>query len=58
MKLALDGFKEKNDVIIESQGIKVVYHPDLEAYLKNAVVNYENKWYKRGFVLDGLQLFP
>ncbi len=59
MQLTLDELKDKNDaddVVIESQGIKIVYHSDIEGYVKDSVVDYETSWFKRGFLLRGSQM--
>lgn len=53
MELTLDELKSENDVLVESQGVKVVYSSDLEGYVKNSVVDYANGWFERGFVIRG-----
>lgn len=53
LKLTLDELKGKNDVVVESQGITVVYESDLEGYLHNSVIDYSNSWLERGFVIRG-----
>lgn len=53
MSLALDESKNEEDVIIESNDIKVVYSKDLQKYLNDIVIDYIDKWYSRGFRLLG-----
>lgn len=43
-------------MIVESQGITVVYSSDIEGYLQNSVVDYSNSWFERGFVIRGSKL--
>lgn len=52
-RLTLDELKDENDIIVESQGIKVIYESDLKAYLNGAVINYSNNFYNRGFTIGG-----
>lgn len=51
--MALDESRKRNDIVTESQGIKIVYEADLENYVKDSVIDYSNKWFMRGFVLRG-----
>jgi len=51
--MTLDESKKRNDIVIESQGIKIVYEADLEAYIKDSVIAYSNRWFNRGIVLKG-----
>lgn len=53
LQLTLDELKNKEDVIIESQGIKVVYDSDIEPYVNGITIDYSNNWYERGFVVRG-----
>lgn len=53
MELTLDELKNKDDVIVESQGIKVVYVSKIEPYVKDLIIDYANHWYERGFILRG-----
>ena len=53
LQLTLDELKDENDMIIESQGITVVYQNDIEGYVKNSIVDYSNSWFERGFVIRG-----
>ena len=53
LQLTLDELKNEDDEIVESQGVKVVYESDLEAYLSNLVIDYSNKWFDRGFIIKG-----
>lgn len=38
--MTLDESNHENDKVVESDGIKVVYHHELERYLRNAVIDY------------------
>ena len=53
LQLTLDELKNENDVVVESRGVKTIYEDDLETYLRNAVIDYSNKWYERGFIIKG-----
>ena len=53
LQLTLDELKNEVDVVVESRGIKVIYEADIQAYLSDAVIDYSNKWYERGFVIKG-----
>ena len=53
LHLVLDELKTDEDVVVESQGINVVYEAELEDYVKNSVIDYSNKWFEKGFVLRG-----
>jgi Fe-S cluster assembly iron-binding protein IscA len=43
----------EDDVVVESNDIKIVFSKDLEGSLNNVVVDYINKWYSKGFRLLG-----
>jgi len=53
LNLALDELINENDVVVEITGIKVVYSEQLENSLKYAVIDYSDKWYRRGFQILG-----
>ena len=38
---------------MESQGIKVIYESDLEAYLNKSIIDYSDRWFERGFHIKG-----
>jgi len=40
-------------VVVESRGIKTIFADNLETYLRDAVIDYSNRWYERGFVIKG-----
>ena len=46
----------ENDVVVEAQGITVVYNSDIEGYVNNSVVDYSNSWLDRGFVIRGSEV--
>lgn len=51
--MALDESRKRNDTVIESHGIKIVYEADLEKYVKDSVIDYSNSWFNRGIILRG-----
>ena len=53
MKLTLDELKNKDDIVEESEEVKIVYSSDIKEYVNNSVVDYSNIWFERGFVLKG-----
>ena len=53
LQLTLDELKNEEDVIVESQGIKVIYKADLESYLSSSLIDYSNRWFERGFHISG-----
>lgn len=53
LQLTLDESKNENDIISESEGIKVVYESELEDYLNGSVINYSDSWFSRGFTIEG-----
>ena len=53
LNLTLDESKNKNDVIVEYEGIKVVYNGEIKKYVRNSVIDYANNWFQRGFVIRG-----
>ncbi|MEQ8201736.1 MAG: hypothetical protein ABRQ24_10000 [Syntrophomonadaceae bacterium] len=46
--MTLDESTHDNDQVVESNGIKVVYHPELEPFLRNAVIDYN--WLLKYFI--------
>lgn len=53
IELTLDELKNENDRIVESQGIVVVYIPELEEYISNSIIDYSNSFFNRGFTIKG-----
>lgn len=51
--MTLDESRKRNDIVVESQGIKIVYEADLEAYVRDSVIDYSNRWFNKGIVLKG-----
>lgn len=47
--MALDESKNEEDVLEEIKGIKVVYVKQLKPHLDEAVIDYADKWYQKGF---------
>lgn len=53
LELTLDEFKDKYDIVEESEGIKIVYNSGIKEYVKDSVIDYSDIWYARGFVIRG-----
>ena len=53
--LSLDGFRNETDRVDESRGVTIVYPEKKEKSLKNAVIDYSDKWYNQGFYLKGIR---
>jgi len=51
--LTLDESKKENDIIEESEGIKIVYDKDLGEFLQNSTIDYSDNWFQRGFIIRG-----
>ncbi len=52
--MSLDEAKKKGDIVVEANGMKVVYTKQIEGHVERATVDYRDKWYDRGFRLVGL----
>lgn len=52
-RLTLDELIEEDDIVMESEGIKVVYSSNLEIYLNETVIDYSDNWFSRGFSIRG-----
>jgi len=50
--LTLDELKNDDDVVEESEGIKVVYKSEFKGWLKGALIYYSNSWFSKGFAID------
>jgi Fe-S cluster assembly iron-binding protein IscA len=51
--MALDEQKKENDLVVETNGVKVVYSKDLKPYVEHLTLDYGDKWYNKGFRLVG-----
>lgn len=51
--MTLDESRKRNDMVIESQGIRIAYEADLEKYVRDSVIDYSNGWFNKGIVLKG-----
>lgn len=51
--LALEELKKEDDLVVESNGVKVIYSKDLESYVENLALDYSSKWYNKGFHFIG-----
>ncbi|KYH29464.1 Iron-sulfur cluster insertion protein ErpA [Clostridium thermopalmarium DSM 5974] len=51
--MTLDESKKENDIIEESEGIKIVYDKDLGEFLQNSTIDYSDNWFQRGFIIRG-----
>lgn len=52
--LSLDETKQKGDIVVEANGMKVVYTKQVAGHVEKATIDYRDKWYDRGFRLVGL----
>lgn len=53
MKLTLDELINEDDVVVESQGITVVYKTDDEIYVDSSYIDYMESKYVQEFVITG-----
>lgn len=53
LQLTLDELKNQDDVVIESQGITVIYNSDIEEYVHDSIIDYSKNWFQRGLVIRG-----
>lgn len=51
MYLSLDEIKKKKDKILESDGVKVVFASDIEKYVQEAYIDYNDDPEDRGFYI-------
>lgn len=56
LELTLDELMTKNDVVIESLGIVIIFDAELEPYLNKSIIEYSNKWFEGGFHIKGARL--
>ena len=52
-RLTLDELKGQNDKVIETNGLSVIYNKDIEEYLENMILDYEETSFSRGFTIKG-----
>lgn len=52
-RLTLDELKGENDKVIDSNGLSVIYNKNIENYLENMLLDYEETAYSRGFTIKG-----
>ena len=53
LQLTLDELKNDDDVLVESQGVKVVYASFIEGYINNSEIDYANNFFNKGFYIKG-----
>ena len=53
LQITLDELKDEDDVLVESEGLKIVYSSMLERYVNNCIIDYSNRWFEHGFVIRG-----
>lgn len=51
--MALDESQNKDDIMIESEGIKVVYNSGIQEHIKDLEIDYADSMYEKGFVIRG-----
>ena len=54
-KLALDELKGENDIVLESEGVRVIYGSEFDRNLNEAVIDYSDNWYNPMFVISGVK---
>lgn len=52
--MSLDETKQKGDVVVKDNGIKIVYTNQIAGHVERATVDYRDKWYDKGFRLVGM----
>lgn len=52
--MSLDEKKRKGDIVVETNGVKVVYTKQIEGHINTATIDYRDKWYDRGFRITNL----
>lgn len=51
--MALDELKDDDDIVEESEGVKVVYKSEFKHWLKKgAVIYFSNSWFGKGLAID------
>lgn len=53
LQLALDEVKNDDDVVVNSEGIDIVYSSNLESYIDDSIIDYSSNWFNRGFTING-----
>ncbi len=53
LHLALDELSHDTDIVVESQGVKIVYDANIENYIANTVIDYSANYFTRGFYVRG-----
>lgn len=53
MGLALEEQQNEEDILVESNDIKVVFAKDLEDYVSGLTLDYSDSWFNKGFRLSG-----
>jgi Fe-S cluster assembly iron-binding protein IscA len=54
--LTLDESTDEHDLVDISEGVKVVYEKALKDEIGDIEIDYLDKWYNRGFRLNGAML--
>lgn len=54
--LTLEESKGENDIVVEAEGMKVIYDKEFVYYLDDATLDYNDEDYGRGFILTGGKL--
>lgn len=53
LQLTLDELINDDDVLVESEGVKVVYASAIERYINSSIIDYANNFFNRGFYIKG-----
>ena len=56
LKLTLDESTNKDDMVIETIGVPIIFAADLEPCLNKSFIEYSNKWFEGGFHITGVRL--
>lgn len=54
--MTLEGSKDEYDIVVLSNDIEIVYNSGLEEFVGNAVVDYAQTFFQRGFFIRGTGL--
>lgn len=51
--LALEELQRDDDLVVETNGVRVIYHKDLDNHIYNLTLDYGDRWYNKGFRFTG-----
>lgn len=53
LQLTLDELNGKEDIVVESQGVKIAYDESIKRFVSNSVIDYSSNFFYRGFFIRG-----